>query len=83
MKKEIEENPIKGHNFLVTGKLEEFRREEIKNIIMDKGGYYKSGVTKDLDYLITNELNNKKVEKAKKLGVKRITEQEFKKMLCY
>ena len=51
--KEIEDNPIKGKNFLATGKLEKYTREEIKDIILSKGGNYLSGVSKNLDFVIS------------------------------
>ena len=77
---EIEDNSIKGYSFLVTGKLNEYRREELKNIISNRGGIYLSSVNKNLDYLITNETSNNKINLAQKLGVQIINEQEFKKL---
>ena len=77
--KEIEDNPIKGKNFLATGKLEKYKREEIKDIILAKGGNYLSGVSKNLDFLIAGEKAGSKLEKAEKLGVRILTEDEFEK----
>ena len=75
--KEIEDNPIKGKNFLATGKLEKYTREEIKDIILSKGGNYLSGVSKNLDFLIAGEKAGSKLEKAEKLNVRVLTEEEF------
>ena len=77
--KEIEDNPIKGKSFLATGKLEKYKRNDIKDIILAKGGNYLSGVTKKLDYLIAGEKAGSKLSKAEELGVRVLTEEEFEK----
>lgn len=76
---EIEDNPIKGKSFLATGKLEKYKRNDIKDIILAKGGNYLSGVTKKLDYLIAGEKAGSKLSKAEELGVRVLTEEEFEK----
>lgn len=75
----IEDNPIKGKSFLATGKLEKYKRNDIKDIILAKGGNYLSGVTKKLDYLIAGEKAGSKLSKAEELGVRVLTEEEFEK----
>ena len=75
--KEIADNPIKGKNFLATGKLQKYKRNDIKDIILSKGGNYLSAVSKNLDFLITGEKAGSKLEKAEKLGVRVLTEEEF------
>ena len=75
--KEIADNPIKGKNFLATGKLQKYKRNDIKNIILSKGGNYLSAVSKNLDFLIAGEKAGSKLEKAEKLGVRVLTEEEF------
>ena len=77
--KEIADNPIKGKNFLATGKLQKYKRNDIKDIILSKGGNYLSAVSKNLDFLITGEKAGSKLEKAEKLGVRVLTEEEFEK----
>jgi len=77
--KEIEDNPIKGKSFLATGKLEKYKRNDIKDIILAKGGNYLSSVTKKLDYLIAGEKAGSKLSKAEELGVRVLTEEEFEK----
>ena len=76
---EIGDNPIKGKSFLATGKLEKYKRNDIKDIILAKGGNYLSGVTKKLDYLIAGEKAGSKLSKAEELGVRVLTEEEFEK----
>ena len=75
--KEIADNPIKGKNFLVTGKLQKYKRNDIKDIILSKGGNYLSAVSKNLDFLIAGEKAGSKLEKAEKLGIRVLTEEEF------
>lgn len=77
--KEIADNPIKGKNFLATGKLQKYKRNDIKDIILSKGGNYLSAVSKNLDFLIAGEKAGSKLEKAEKLGVRVLTEDEFEK----
>ena len=75
--KEIADNPIKGKNFLATGKLQKYKRNDIKDIILSKGGNYLSAVSKNLNFLIAGEKAGSKLEKAEKLGVRVLTEEEF------
>jgi len=75
--KEIADNPIKGKNFLATGKLQKYKRNDIKDIILSKGGNYLSAVSKNLVFLIAGEKAGSKLEKAEKLGIRVLTEEEF------
>ena len=77
--KEIADNPIKDKNFLATGKLQKYKRNDIKDIILSKGGNYLSAVSKNLDFLIAGEKAGSKLEKAEKLGIRVLTEDEFEK----
>ena len=76
---EMADNPIKDKNFLATGKLQKYKRNDIKDIILSKGGNYLSAVSKNLDFLIVGEKAGRKLEKAEKLGVRILTEDEFEK----
>ena len=78
-KKEIADNPVKSKNFLATGKLAKYKRDEIKEIIEELGGNFVSSVTKSLDFLIAGEKAGSKLEKAKKLGIRILSEDEFEK----
>ena len=75
----IADNPIKDKNFLATGKLEKYKRNDIKDIILSKGGNYLSAVSKNLDFLIAGEKAGSKLEKAEKLGIRVLTEEDFEK----
>ena len=78
----ITTNKLEGKRFLATGSLENFDRDEIKESVIENGGVYASGVNKKLDYLIVgNEAGPAKLEKAKSLGIKMLTEVEYIKMI--
>ena len=77
--KEVRDNPIKGKNFLATGKLQKYKRNEIKDIILEKGGNYLSAVSKNLDFLIAGEKAGSKLEKAQNLGIRILSEDDFEK----
>lgn len=74
---------LDGKSFCFTGKLENMTRAEAQDMVANKGGVSKSGVSKGLDYLVNNdnESQSKKNIKAKELGTKIITEGQFMKML--
>ena len=70
-------------SFCITGSLNAFsNREELVKVIEANGGKI-AGVNKNLTYLICNDTTSTsgKSKKAKELGVKVITEDEFMKML--
>lgn len=71
-----------GKNFLFTGSLKNFTREEIKEKIENLGGKNLSGVSKNLDYLIVGEKAGSKLKKAQEMGtIKIITEDEFQELI--
>ena len=73
---------ISGKTFLATGTLKEFTRDEIKDIIITNGGRYLSSVSKkNLNYLIVGDKAGSKLEKAKKLNIAILTEQDLLDMI--
>lgn len=67
-------------NFVITGSVEHFKnRDELKEIIENRGGKVTGSVTSKTNYLINNDSlsNSSKNKKAKELGIKIITENEF------
>ena len=71
---------ISGLTFVVTGDVEKFKnRRELSDFIESKGGKVTGSVTGKTDYLINNDLtsNSGKNKKAKELGIKIISENEF------
>lgn len=79
---EIRDNPFSGKTLCVTGRLEHFSRDGINTKITELGAKAASSVSKNTDYLITNEASgSSKYKKAVELNVSIITEDEFLKML--
>lgn len=77
-----QEQKLKGLKILASGKLQNFSREEIVKKIEDEGGDYISAVSKNIDFIIEGEnMGPAKKEKATKLGIKIITEEEFLKII--
>lgn len=77
-KKMVENGKLLGKTFLFTGKLQKFKREEIKDLIESLGGINLSSVSKKLDYLIVGEDAGSKLTKAKEIGtINILTEDEF------
>jgi DNA ligase (NAD+) len=67
---------------MITGKLEGISRAEVKSLIEENSGSTISNVSKKLDYLIVGEKPTKrKIDAAKDLNVKVLTQVEWLKML--
>ena len=67
---------------MITGKLNNMSRAEVKSIIEKNSGNILSSVSKKLNYLIVGDKpTSKKVNQAKDLGVKIINQNEFEKLL--
>lgn len=79
-----ESQTLAGKTFVITGSVEHFtNRNEVKEVIEQKGGKVTGSVTAKTDYLINNDntSNSSKNKKARELGIPVITEEEFIKML--
>ena len=72
---------FEGKTFVLTGTLSEFTRKEASDIIESFGGKTSSSVSKQTDYVLAGEEAGSKLDKAKKLGIKVITEEEFRGMI--
>ncbi len=72
---------LQGKSFVLTGSLSGLTRDEAKDKIRLRGGIIKESVGHDLDYLIAGDKPGSKYEKAKNLGIKIISEAEFKQLL--
>lgn len=78
----MESNALEGKSFLYTGTFAGMSREELENRIEANGGKLVSGVSAKLNFLIVGEKPGaSKLEKAAKLNVKMISEEEFLEML--
>ncbi|HNP17084.1 MAG TPA: NAD-dependent DNA ligase LigA [Fulvivirga sp.] len=73
---------LEGKTFVVSGVFEQFGRDEIKEVIKNHGGKVISAISGKLDFLLAGDkMGPAKKEKAEKLGVTIISEQEFLKMI--
>ena len=71
-------NRLEGKTLVVTGKLTQFTRDEIHDLIGAQGGRAASSVSKKTDYLIAGENAGSKLAKAQELGVEVISEGDFR-----
>ncbi len=76
-----EEGLLHGKTFVFTGALQNFSRDKAKAIVEEMGGRASSSVSRNTGYVVAGENPGSKYEKAKKLDIKIITEEEFKKLI--
>tara|TARA_B100000945_G_scaffold116140_1_gene92311 strand:- start:8620 stop:10596 length:1977 start_codon:yes stop_codon:yes gene_type:complete len=72
---------LDGKRIVITGSFNEFSREEIKDIIKEKGGVPSSGVSPNTDFVILGENPGSKYKKAAELGIELVTEDKIKNFL--
>lgn len=89
LKLEIEEsesslssNKLEGKSFLISGVFNKYERDDLKKMIEDNGGKNASSVSAKLDYLLAGEnMGPSKLQKAKDLNIKILSEDEFLEMI--
>lgn len=73
---------LKDKTVVVSGVFETFGRDELKKAIEDNGGKVGSSISSKTDFLVAGEnMGPAKLEKANQLGVKIISENEFREMI--
>jgi len=71
-----------GKSFVISGVFSKFGRDEMKDLIKSNGGKLLSSVSGNVDYLVAGEnMGPSKLEKARKLNIKVISEEEFLQMI--
>jgi DNA ligase (NAD+) len=70
-----------GKQFVLTGTLESFNRDEARAAIESCGGRVSSSVSKKTDFVVAGAEAGSKLDKANSLGVTVVDEDTFKKML--
>jgi DNA ligase (NAD+) len=75
------EGLLEGRQFVLTGTLSRFTREEAKEKIQSLGGRVTSTVSKKTDYLVAGDSAGSKLEKAKKLGIEILDEEALQKLI--
>ncbi len=67
--------------FVITGTIEGYTREELKDIIQENGGKVTDSISKNTSYLLVGEQPGSKLQKAQQFGVKIIGVNELKEIL--
>lgn len=78
---EKKEGKLKGLTFIFTGALNSYSRGEAERIVKEMGGEVASSVSKKVDIVVVGKEPGSKLEKARSLHIKTITEEEFLKMI--
>ena len=80
----LKNQSLANQYFVISGTLSRYEREEAADLIRSMGGVFQSSVGKDTTFLVIGDNPGKsKIEKAKKLKIKIIDEQELAKLLKY
>lgn len=77
----VEDTRFSGMTFVLTGTLPTLKRAEASKIIESFGGKTSSSISKKTTYVLAGEEAGSKLDKANKLGVQIISEEEFKEMI--
>jgi DNA ligase (NAD+) len=72
---------FEGKNFVFTGALEKYSRDEAGDRVRQHGGKVSGSVSQSTDYVVAGADPGSKYQKAKKLGIKILSEAEFIRML--
>jgi DNA ligase (NAD+) len=75
--KSNEARTLAGTRVVFTGALRRLHRDEAKKLVEDRGGRVTSSVSKNTSFVVLGEDAGSKAEKARELGVKTMTEEEF------
>ena len=72
---------LEGLTLVVTGSLERFTRDSVKEAIISRGGKASGSVSKKTDYVVVGENAGSKADKAEQLGVPMLDEAAFEQLL--
>lgn len=70
-----------GKTFVLTGKMENFTRNEAAKLIEERGGRVASSVSKNTDFVVAGESAGSKLTKAERLGVSILSENDFQELV--
>ena len=73
--------PLQGKTFVLTGGLDSLTRDEARSLIEEQGGKVSSSVSKKTDFVVVGKDPGSKYDTARKLGIRTLDEEEFKKMI--
>ena len=80
--KEEKKGVFSGEKIVLTGSLEKYTRSQASKIIEENGGETVDSVSKNTTLVLAGDKAGSKLDKAKKLGIKIITEEEFDKLIA-
>lgn len=69
LENESNKNSLESKTFVITGTVDNYKRDDIKELIEDNGGNVTSSVSKNTDVLICGKKAGSKLTKAKELGI--------------
>jgi DNA ligase (NAD+) len=73
----IKKSHLSNKKIVFTGSLKNFSRNKASDLIKNVGGVVTSSITKNTDYLVVGENPGSKLDKAKKLNITTLDEEEF------
>lgn len=77
----FEGHPFNGKTFVLTGTLMKYSRQQAAELIKERGGKVTDSVSKKTNYVVVGEGAGSKAEKALKLGIQMLPEDDFNKLL--
>ncbi len=72
---------LTGKKFVFTGALQSLSRPDASDLVIKNGGMVSSSIGKDIDYVVVGADPGSKYQRAKRLGLRTIDENEFKKLV--
>ena len=77
----VEQGPLAGKTFVLTGGLDAFTRDEARRIIERLGGRVSSSVSKKTDFVVIGKDPGSKYRDARRLGVQTLNEKDFRRII--
>ncbi|HTU20800.1 MAG TPA: NAD-dependent DNA ligase LigA, partial [Gemmataceae bacterium] len=81
VKPKVTSGPLVGKTLVVTGTLQNYSRKEIEDVIALHGGKATGSVSKKTDYVVAGDEAGSKLDKARQLRIRVLTEDEFEKLV--
>lgn len=81
--KSSEKKILEGKRIAFTGKLENYKRSDVTEIIENLGGKVTSSISENLFFLLAGENAGNKLDKAREKNIKIISEEDFKKIISF
>ncbi len=72
---------LDGKTIVVTGTLQRYSRTEIEQLIQEEGGTASGAVSKKTTFVVAGEKAGSKLDKAQKLGIPVLTEDQFEEIM--